>query len=90
MQNFLISGYAGFDKPSQSDGLKVCYLTKMYLNFALACFSCIGSQHNYVIYNPDKDLELYILADAIEFDAKNTKFCFEQTLLERLLAALMS
>ena len=87
MQNFLISGYAGFDKPPQSDGLKVCYLTQNVSQFRLACLSCIGSQHNYVIYNPDKDLELYILADAIEFDAKNTKFCFEANTLGTIVGS---
>ena len=77
MQNFLVSGYTQFDKHPQSDGLKICYLTQNRSQFQLACLSCLGSRHNYTVFNQDKDLELHILAGIIEFDSNNTKFCFE-------------
>lgn len=85
MHDFLISGKVGFNKPSQSDGLKVCYLTQNLSQFHLACLSCIGSEHNYVVYSPDKELELHVLADKFQYDSSNTQFCFEVNSLRAIV-----
>ena len=86
MRDFSISGYAGFNKPSQTDGLRICYLTQNVSQFYLACLSCIGSKNNYVVFNPDKDLELSVLSEAFDFDSSNTQFCFEVNTLTTIVA----
>jgi len=87
MHDFLISGKTGFYKPSQSDGLKICYLTQNPSQFRLACFSCIGSENNYVVYNPDTELELHVLSKTLEYDSNNTQFCFEANSLRVILSS---
>ena len=87
MHDFLISGKTGFYKPSQSDGLKICYLTHNPSQFRLACFSCIGSENNYVVYNPDTELELHVLSKMLEYDSNNTQFCFEANSLRVILSS---
>ena len=85
MHDFLISGYVGFDKPSKCDGLNICYLTHNLSQFRLACLSCVGSRNNYIVYSSDKNLELHVLAGIIEFDSRNTKFCFEINTLKTII-----
>ena len=86
MHNFLISGQVDFTKPQSSECLKICYLTQNPSQFHLACLSCIGSQNNYIIFNPDQDLELHVLARTFDFDVTNTRFCFDVNSLENIVS----
>ena len=85
MNDFLIRGRVDFEKPEESDGLKICYLTQSLSQFQLACLSCIGSQNNYIVFSPNPDLELHVLAGTFEFDASNTRFCFDIDTLKNII-----
>ena len=85
MQDYFISGYSSFNKPLQLHALKVCYLTQNLSQFHLACMSCIGSRNNYIVFNPDKDLELHVFAKKFNFDVDNTRFCFEVNTLRSII-----
>ncbi|MDC3185875.1 hypothetical protein OBA47_01405 [bacterium] len=86
MHHFLISGQVDFNKPQSSEGLKICYLTQNPSQFNLACLSCIGSRNNYIIFNPDQDLELHVLARTFDFDVTNTRFCFDLNTLKDIVS----
>ena len=82
MHDLPVSGFVGSNHPFRSVGLTVCYLTQNLSHFHLACLSCIGSQNNYVVFNPDKETELHVLAKNFEFDSTNTRFCFDASTLK--------
>lgn len=85
MNDFLIQGRVDFNKPEDFEGLKICYLTQKLSQFHLACLSCIGSKNNYIVFNPDPDLELHVLAGTFEFDTSNTRFCFDVDTLQNIV-----
>ena len=85
MNNFTISGYTG-SKPLRGEGLRICYLTQNISQFRLACASCIGSKHNYVIFSPQKDFEMHVIGGDLDFDPENTQFCFEANSLKSLIS----
>lgn len=86
MHKLSVSGYVGFQKPKR-DGLKVCYLTQNLSQFHLACLSCIGSQNNYVVFNPERYFELHVLGETFDFDPSNTQFCFEINTLRVIISS---